>query len=338
MRIKCVKKIIYIIPLIIGGLVVYGAISGKTQEKITSIKDKIEVTDKADINEVEKKIEVEMPDGKINLYEWFGEWSEKPLVEVYDPENKIPKNNIYGVTMDERVYIDDLYKEQYKTSISKKMPSEFIGSAIYNKDKIFKWNSKFEIKYNKATYEYSNLDIKDDFVGLDSKFYTEYKYKLIEKLDKNGKLTGASMLDFNTNEKIENVECKLVMFDVTITPHSEWVAERIAVPELLFLKEEGNALKRSYKYYCSYGELDIVDCYPIYYDLGLYDIDTIGSNDIIYYCPMRKGEVIKFKVGYIIPVELMDEAYFVYNSDHFTSTDYSYSTEDIAIFKVSEGK
>ena len=53
---------------------------------------------------------------------------------------------------------------------------------------------------------------------------------------------------------------------------------------------------------------------------------------------MRKGEVIKFKVGYIIPVELMDEAYFVYNSDHFTSTDYSYSTEDIAIFKVSEGK
>lgn len=329
---RIIKKSLYIVPLILGLFALYGAMSGKIQEYIESGKQEYENVKKVSSTK-EDSIVQEIPSGKIDLLEWFNNWDVKPIVEVYDPENKIAKNGVYGVTSIENSYVTDLYKKQEKLAISSKIPSEFMGSGIFNKEKIQKWGTFFENKNANATYEYSNFVIRDNFIGLDSKYYTDNK--LINMLDENGKLVGSSMSNMENREVVTNVECKLVTFNIKITPHSDWVTERVAVPSLFFLREKGNALEYANNYCGIYGELDITACYPIYYDLGLYDIESAGINENIFCCPMRKGEEITFSVGYIVPNELMDNAYFVFNPDCYTATDYSYATEDIAIFKVS---
>ena len=322
-----------------GILVMYGAISGKIQTKIDSIKDKydrmIELTNKKETDEEEDK---EIPTGKINLYEWFDNWSMKPSVEIYDPENKIACNYVYGVTYDEYSYENEMYKERDKITASMDIPSEYKNMGILNKDKILDWDTSFEIKYNQATYEYSNLEIRDDFNGLDPKYYNDEKELLLSQLDENGRLTKASIVNMETDEIITDVECKLVMFDITITPHSEWVTDKTTVPYLEFYKENGNALERAIDYCSKNGEVGVMEYYPIYYDLGLFDAETAGINENIYDCPMRKGEVIKFRVGYIVPLRFIDYAYFVFNPNCYTATQFSYATDDIAIFKVTEGE
>ena len=332
------KKTVYIIPLIAGIFVMYGALSGNLQKEIYSVKDKYEeivlINKKDNNNETEKEI----PTGKINLYEWFDNWSMKPSVETYDPENKIGFNDVYGMTYEEYSYRNEMYREQDKITSFMDIPSEYRGSGILNKEKILDWDTYFKIKFNQATYEYSNLVIRDDFNGLDSDYYNEEKYKLLSMLDENEKLTGATMVNWETDEIITDVECKLLMFDITITPQSDWVTEAVSVPELKFLKAKGDALEYFYKYYTKHSELNIVAEYPIYYDLGLYDAETAGVDENIYVCPMRKGEVIKFRVGYIVPLELINYAYFVFNPNCYTATDFSYATDDIAIFKVTEGQ
>lgn len=326
-----IGKILYFVPLFVGICIMYGALSGKLQYYIDSSKNMSQSLLESDSEDDT----VQIPAGKINLYEWFDEWITKPLVEVYDPDNKIPRNYMYGFTQNENTYYRDLYNRQQKITNEAKIPKEYIGSEIFNKDKIKEWDEQFEIKHTQASYEYSNLVIKDDFSGLDSNFYTEYKQQLLEGLDENGKLSNGTLISWEDGTEITNVQCKLVMFDITIIPHSDWVVEGIAVPELKFLVEDGNALKYAYKYYSKYGELNITGRYPIYYDLGLYNVDTASVNDFIYYYPMRKGEEIKFRVGYIVPVEMMDIAYFIFNPDMYITTNFSYATDDIAIFKIN---
>lgn len=342
MKISNIKKIIYIIPLVIGALVIYGAFSGKLQKHVNNAKLKIDeaVSDMNEDKNGNSTDETEtIPEGKICLTDYFNDWENKPLVEEYDPDNKIGKNEVYGITKNESKYHEELYNKQTKITEATKIPSECVGSQMYNKEKILKWGSTFEINYTQMTCTYDNLAIRDDFKGLDSSYYMDGKSALLSLLDGNDKINNYSMYKCADDSEIKNPPCKLVTFDITIIPHSEWVTDCVAVPYMDFLKDEGKVLSNylsSDRYYCKSGELNIVNEYPIYDSLGLYDVDTAGTEELIYNCSMRKGEDIHFTVGYIVPVELLDDAYLVFNPDCYSATDYSYATDDIAIFKIKE--
>lgn len=325
------KKVIYFIPLLVALLVIYGAVSGKLQIFIEKSKDKFEENIPSEKNNHENPI----PAGRIVLREYFDNWDVEPLVEEYNPDNKIAKNLVYGRTMDESSHITEHYKRQEKMTGETKIPTEYLGSDIYNKGVIKKWGESFEIDYTEATYKYDNVIVRDDFVGLDSKYYTENKEQLLNCLDNEGKLVDTVMVSMEDGKEIRDVPCKLVMFDITIKPESEWVIEAETVPELQFLNENGDALEKITEYCGKYGELDITNARPIYYDLGLYDVETAGVNEDIYNYPMRKGEEVNFKVGYIVPIELLDSAYLVYNPDCYIATEYSYAAQDMAIYKIN---
>lgn len=343
---KISKRILYAIPLMIGIVLIYGIFSGKLDERVNRAKAKLDekktdtVQNDTSPGDVEGggTGETSLPEGKIALKENFM-WEIPPRVDEYDPENKISGNYVYGSTLEEQQYKTKCGKEQNDIDMKEKIPAELKGDQIFNKEKMIQWGETFEIKYNQLTCKYDNPVIRDDLAGLDEKYYSYDKELLLDKLDADGKLQNVSIWEWNEDREHTNVRVKLVMFDITITPHSNWVTECEVVPELLYLEEKNGALfsiDDEKKYYNRSGELHVIHDRPIYYDLGLYDFETAGINEDIYYCPMRKGEIINFTVGYLVPEELLDYAYVVYNPDCHRATDYSYNTRDIAIKKLMD--
>lgn len=332
---KIFKKILYCIPLFIGILIVYGAVSGKLQSYMEKAKGKLEeVREEKDGKETGG--EEKDPEGKISLTDNF-KWKVRPMVEEYDPKNKIGRNAVYGYTVEEDQYQEHLYQKQYE--LNRKTPEEFQGDSVFNKEKMIPWGEAFDIDFVQVTGIYDNYTIREDFTGLDARYYVYDKDLLLSHLDGNGRLKEISMWSWDGDVEIKNPEIKLVMFDITLTPHSDWVTEFEAVPQVHYLEEKGEALvplRNDRLYYSRHGELDVTseDGRPIYFDLGLYDFEKVGMFENPYVCPMRKGETVKFTVGYLIPEKLMDYAYFVFNPDCNISTDYSYATRDIVIVKA----
>lgn len=339
---KLVKKIIYIIPLCLGIIIMYGAFSGKLHKVIDEINKKNQenkVQNEAEIStdETEKKV---LPPGKIALKENFS-WMTYPLVDEYDPENKIAKGFVYGYTYEEHNYLNKLGDEQNDIDYNSNLPDSLKGQDIFNKDYLMNFGEEFEIKNHLFTGVYDNFEIKDNMLGLDIEYITLDKEQFANKLDENGKLKDVSMKRLCDGDVIENPELKFITFDIKLIPHSEWVTEWEVVPEIIYLEEKDGALREiefQRLYMEEYGDLEITNTYDTradYYDLGLYDFDTAGRNEDIYSCPMRKGEVIEFKVGYIIPVEMIDYAYIIYNPDCHRATEFSYLTTDMVLIKIT---
>ena len=336
---RVIRRIIYITPLLMGVMLIYGIFTGELEKKVNEVKLKIDERKassdkKEDTYNKRDNEEATLPDGKISIKENFT-WDIPPRVDEYDPDNKLPGNYMYGYTKEEIQYQEKLGYKQCEYDEKVKLPEELKGHNIFNKEKMIEFGEEFEIKFNKLKCKYENLIIREDFLGLDKEYYSYDKEILLSKLDADGKLQNVSL--WKDNQEIKNVDVKLVMFDVAIVPSSEWVTECEVVPWIYYLQEKNGALvELDSFYYREHGELGVVEDRPIYFDLGLYDFDTAGINDMIYHCPMRKGETVTFTVGYLIPEELMDNAYIIYNTDCWPATDYSYNTKDIAILKITD--
>lgn len=363
---KLLKKTIYIIPLIIAVALVVGIATGKLDKGVNKAKHYVEeskedkgasssednfdktnsdISSETDDLEPEKEI----PAGKINLLEYFT-WIGKPKVEVFDPENRIIGERVYGMTKEEEKYSIELEKKQEEYNKANPIPKELKGILCFNKDRLLDYGESYYIEEIKTTVTYSNFEVRDNFNGLESKYFTEHdidREEFIKKLDADGKLSNCCYYKYYggnngiNDVKVENVDYRLVMFDINLKCDCEWVVEKDVVPWLYYLEEveTGKALTEvTPRIYGETGQgngnVDIAYFLPKYLDI----VDNMPEldEDPRFY-PMRKGDDITFRVGYIVPVDYMDKAYLIFDKNgnyNTNTTEYSYNTQNYILMKL----
>ena len=330
------KKILYILPLIIAIAIVVGIATGKLDKDVDKVKEYVEETnkdegasDKENFDESskinEQKPDKEIPAGKINLLEYFT-WIDKPKVEVFDPENRIlGMSSVYGMTREEEKYHIELIDKQEKYNKVNPIPDNLKGNWIHNKERLLSYGESYYIEAIKATVTYSKFEVKDGFKGLDSKYITEYdgisREEFEKKLDKDSKLSNMcyykKYAGIKEGEKVENAEYKLVMFEINIKCDCEWVILTDIVPLIYYLEEDktGKALvNMEPNIYGDTESIDIACFLPKYLDI-VDNMPEIDEDPRFY--PMRKGDDITFRVGYLVPVDYMDNAYLWFDKNGY---------------------
>lgn len=361
---KLLKKTIYIIPLIIAVALVVGIATGKIDKGVNKAKDYVEeskedkgasssednsdktnsdISSETDDLEPEKEI----PAGKINLLEYFT-WIDKPKVEVFDPENRIIGESVYGMTKEEEKYSIDLLKKQEEYNKANPIPKELKGMFRFNKDRLLDYGESYYIEEIKTTVTYSNFEVRDNFNGLESKYFTEHdidREEFVKKLDADGKLSNCCYYKYfggpnSINDvKVENADYRLVMFDINLKCDCEWVVSTDVVPSLYYLEEDKSGevligVEPSIYGGTKDGNINITYFLPKYIDI----VDNMPEldEDPRFY-PMRKGDDITFRVGYIVPVDYMEKAYLVYDKNDwpiYTGGESSYNTQNYILMKL----
>ena len=346
---KLIKKVIYIIPLAIGILLIIGIATGKLDKSIDKAKEyvkeiKEDSADKESIDDTKNSIK-DIPAGKINLMEYFS-WIDEPKVKVFDPENRIiERTPVYGLSK-------ELLEKQEDYNKSNPIPEKLKGAGIYNKERLLEYGEPYYVEAIKTTVTYSNFEVRDNFAGLDSKYFTEYdidREEFVKKLDADGKLSNCCYYKYyggpnSINDvKVENVDYRLVMFDINLKCDCEWVVETDVVPFIYYLEEEetGKALiEVSPRIYGERGKgngnVDIANIVPKYFDI-VENMPELDEDIDPRFYPMRKGDDITFRVGYIVPVDYMDKAYLVYDTNYTnysTGSQESYNTQNYILMKL----
>ena len=217
------------------------------------------------------------------------EWSKFPEVEDYDIDNKVAKNGCYGRTTAEGNHRGLVYKEVYFYDKEHELSTELQGKGIYNKENIYSEGETFELKSECLNGEIKNIQLQKDINGYNQEYF----------------------FDINlVNEAINNNKV-FITADIELRSTSNWVTESDIVPSLIYLSDEGEYLKVIENEKKEEVEQEISEkVRPVYYDLGFYDLNT-EENCFLY--PMRKGESVNFKVGYLVDVDKLDNAYLHYD-------------------------
>ncbi|MBQ3545116.1 MAG: hypothetical protein IJA34_09045 [Lachnospiraceae bacterium] len=235
----------------------------------------------------------EYDSGSIKDLKMKFEWCEFPEVKDYDINNKVAKNGCYGYTTAEADEEGLISKEVYYYDKEHELPIELQGQGIFNKEVVYQSGSEFELKEEGLLGKVENIKVQEDISEYDEKYFFDVN---------------------SVNEKLKNNKV-FVTADIELKSSTNWVTESDVVPKLIYLSDNGEYLK----------EIDDgVEGYarPDYYDLGFYDLDT-EENCFLY--PMRRGESVSFKVGYIVDRDKMDNAYMYYRAAASADINNSYN-------------
>lgn len=335
---KIIKKVAFILPLIIGIVLAYCSFSGKLDNLIKNAKEKAEEVLEDDNDEV---IHVQADEnGVISLGDNW-EWDIKPSVDEYDCNNKIAKNLVYGITVAEMKHRQKCYDEQTTYNENNNIPDNLKIDGVYRKDEVIEEGEEFVNNFYLIKGKYDNVRFCEDIGELDAQYFGKCKNYLMNNIDENGKIKDTILVehaDLNREEKDVVTGLNLITLDITITSESEWVYEYWITPTLVMLKEKNDVLLYSESvdnkgYYFKEDELEEYTYNPVYLDLGLYDMSNHG-NETPYLYPMRKGESITFKVGYLVPDVVLDNAYLKFDPMCTSATEESYNAQDRILFKL----
>ena len=332
-----IKKVIAIIPLIIGVLLLYGIISGNMEEWIHSVGSNVNT---------KKTVEHTYDVGVINNYKEAFDWYEGavPYADVYDPDNKVGETYFYyGITVDETKWYTSCYNEDIKYNSEHKLTKKYSGMEKYNPDKLVNIGEEFERKYVCADSVINKVELLDTLSECDRRYYLcDGREGILPSLREDGTLNNPIIYDLQGNQ-LSNQKFKFVKVEISLSSKSEWVQEIQVVPKLHYFQNSNDILDDSgneVHYYINSGDNgDVIYSftgYPIYQDVGYFDNSLENSNSIdeLHY-PMRKGESITYNVIYVVPEEYINNAYLVFDDIGHTE-EFSYNLTDTDIFKIIE--
>lgn len=328
------KKIISVVPIFFAVMLLYGAFSGKLQNMITNTKTKLE-------EQFEETTSVQVSeDGKIQLDDNW-KWDRAPIVNEYDPNNKIVGYFTYGITVSEMKHREECGFKQINYNKTHVIPEKYIGCGVYRRDEVINEGVEFANNYYLLKAKYENVEICEDIRQLKEEYFAENKKYIIDRINNDGSIKEQYIIktDCTTGEE-ERILSKLMLvnINITVSSESEWVYQYYMVPQLKYLEKKGESLVdieaiHEIAYYYEDDELECYTLLPAYYDLGFYDFSDYGEENPFTY-PMRKGESVTFKVGYLVPEMLLDKAYLVYDPMCSSATDESYNAQDRVLFKL----
>ena len=229
------------------------------------------------------------------------EWSKLPEVEDYDIDNKVAKNGCYGRTTHEGNHRGLVYKEVYFYDKEHELLTELQGKGKYNNEIVYSEGETFELKSECLNGEIKNIQLHKDINGYNQEYF----------------------FDINlVNEAINNNKV-FITADIELRSTSNWVTESDIVPSLIYLSDEGEYLKVIEDEKKEEAKQEISEkVRPVYYDLGFYDLNT-EENCFLY--PMRRGESVNFKVGYLVDEDKIDNAYLHYDIYDISNIENSYN-------------
>lgn len=333
---KYMKRMVAILPMIVGIILLYGIFSGNMEKWIHTF------TSAGDSKKVSQKT---YPIGVIENYREAFEWyaGAEPQAEVYDPDNKTGKPYLYyGQSVNETEWYEKCYAEDVEYNNSHKLSEKYIGTDKYNPDKIVGIGEQFMRKYMCVEGTVNEIDIVDSLNGCEEKYYlADGRIGILPSLNTDGMLENVEIKDI-AGKQTDNQNLKFIKVQLTMKSNSEWVQEVQVTPKLGFFDEEDGILVVDTQviYTIQSGADGNVQCgytgYPIYLDLGYYDSTLPDSKNIdeVHY-PMRKGESVTYNVIYAIPEEYIDKAYLVFD-DIGHQEEFTYNLTDITIIKVTE--
>lgn len=322
---KIVKRILYILPLVIGCILVYGIYTGKLGDKVNQAKDvidseidKVKQDEKADGEATET---ISYPPGKISLTDTF-EWYQNPRVEEYDPENKLSGNDIYGITVNEQEWMEQCANEQLEYNKSHPLSGEQMGNETFNPERVVEIGETFELKCEHLSGVVKNVTVSTKISDAEAQYFINNNAEELKNYtDDEGNLVSIPITHRYLSEDnqiiTEEIETKayFVTAEITLTSSSEWVQESTVVPRIKYLNDYGDTVGVNYDEPIPFiaANISIYNDYALYCDLGFYDYSAPeNNNQSVYNYPMRKEEEVTFTVGYIIPEGFLEQAYLCY--------------------------
>lgn len=284
------------------------------------------------------------PPGKVeDIYNKFDYyiWLAVPEENIYDPDNRIAKNGVYGrvangrrdqILKDMWAIEDEKYEylsDELKSSVTKlsDLPEEYKGKGKFPIECLKNQGEEFTIEEYGFLGKVSNVHSVTDISELDM----DYRY------------FSCDMEEFKA--ALNNPEKCVVMADIWMKGTTEWIEESEVVPRIIYANrkekyfevysgfykknEDGEENEKPWNYEPS-------DKYPEYYNLGLYDQNDKSEDVNVYVCSLRKEDVIEFSVAYIIEKEKLDNAYLYYGENYEISNDYYYKYGTIIPIKLEQ--
>lgn len=315
MKKKISVKLLYILPLLLVGALVFCIHTGKIESVKGAMENRRDDKQKGKTEEYEPN-----PPGTISLADMF-EWHTEPGTEVYDPYNKIAKNGIYGITVDEREWFRRCAEKQQRYSVNHPLDGEQKGSESYNPERVVRIGKKFELVREHLTGEVKNITISTQITEEEKQYFVGNNGEMLkEYMDTEGNLLKIPVTRrylSDNNEIITEIteeKAYFVTAEITLESSCDWVQESTVVPKIKYLKDYGEVLGVDYEAPVPFtGEfISKFNDRALYYDLGFYDLSTPEVGNIYAY-PMRKKEEVTFKAGYIIPEDFLELAYLSYD-------------------------
>ena len=306
------KKRIYIISLISVFMICFVVMAMRVKyvaDKYNSEKNNNETTNKEEttteyinIMDIVDELPEYDPGSLKDLKKKF-EWCRGLFSEVkdYDINNKVAKNGCYGYTTREANEEGLVYKEVYYYDEENELPTELQGQGKYNNEIVYSEGETFELKSECLNGEIKNIQLHKDINGYNQEYF----------------------FDINlVNEAINNNKV-FITADIEFRSTSNWITESDIVPSLVYLSDESEYLKVIEEEKTEEAKQEISEkVRPVYYDLEFYDLNT-EENCFLY--PMRKGESVNFKVGYLVDEDKIDNAYLHYDIYDISNIENSYN-------------
>ena len=230
---KYMKRMVAILPMIVGIILLYGIFSGNMEKWIhtfTSARDSKKVSQKT------------YPIGVIENYREAFEWyaGAEPQAEVYDPDNKTGKPYFYyGQSVNETEWYEKCYDEDVEYNNSHKLSEKYIGADKYNPDKIVGIGEQFIRKYMCAEGTVNKIDIVDALNGCEEKYYlTDGRIGILPSLNTDGMLENVEIIKGIAGKQTDNQNLKFIKVQLTMKSNSEWVQEVQVTPKLRFLMKK----------------------------------------------------------------------------------------------------
>lgn len=347
-----IKKILYFVPLFVGGGLFYLLVTNQLTSTIDEVLVKLHLAKPSEESNKELILEsdkLDIPQGKIVLKDYFDEWECEPKVKEYDPDNKSKVCDAYGTTKLEWDYLGTLYDELADRNRSNPLSSEYKSEllenviTIANPDNIRNVGESFYIRAKRLKCTIDKIKIYDDFKWIkkvDRKrfFIPETRDILMSRMDKDGCIKSGKESD-----KSERANICLVVLDITYECDAPYPVEFYSGPLVdYFTKKDDKMIMENLDFYYIYESEDsdneiTVGYNPIlntdeFYDSTdetIPDLQRIGWK---YY--MRDGEKKSFTIAYPIPEELLDEAYFVFDPEEALAKEDCYNAVDMHLVKV----
>lgn len=315
MKKKLLVKVLYILPVLLVGVLVFGIYTGKTESVNGAIENGTEV--KGSKEEEENELN---PLGVISLADTF-EWYTEPGTGVYDPQNKIAKNGIYGITVDEQEWFRGCAEKQKQYNDNHPLAGEQKGNESYNQESVVKVGEKFELEREHLTGKVMNVTVSTQITEKEKQYFVGNNGEMLkEYMDTEGNLLSIPVTRrylSDNNEIITEIteeKAYFVTAEITLESSCDWVQESTIVPQIKYLEDYGDVVGVDYEAPVPFtGEfISKFNDRALYYDLGFHDISTPEAGNIYAY-PMRKKEEVTFKAGYIIPEDFLELAYLSYD-------------------------
>lgn len=345
---KILKTVWHFLPLIVISIIGYLAVTGQLQDVMERFGSHHDISDREDDEIISEVNDLNIPQGRIVLRDYFDQWELAPLVKEYNPDNKVKRLDAYGITKMEVQHLNAILKEQQIYTYEHPLSSEYEsdpekGVSIINPDNIRSIGEEFDIRSYFLKCRVDKIEIHKDLTWLKSvderRFFQQGAKEIIMKrMDSDNHILSGKKSDFYSGKNMI-----LVTVDVTFECSSPYPVMFKPGESITYLAREEDKLliKSAEPAYRIYKDDDSDECIMCGHNALLntnefYD-NTDGSdspNFIGDFYYMRDGEKEQFTVAYLIPENMLDYAYIGYDPQCVTVREDCYNAIDLHLVKL----